>query len=313
MSDPLDLGVLYTDHPDLAAGTPFPSLWSYRDAVRTRGFSDPPSVRSCGSGDPPTQYFLHRSDPLLNTILPGTEVSLVVNFGDRWAAGRSLVSTSLLPRIGVFGPFTQPRLLRVGRQVSAVGAVLPSLLARHLFGVPTPELTNRIVPLEDLWPRRDVERLCDRTAGRPLHQGLAEVRDELLQRLHPAAHLPTIEHAAVRVLTARRGRIAIENVADRAGISRQTLARRFHQATGVPPKFFARIVRFQELVHGLLSSDVSRWASVATEAGFYDQAHMINEFRSLAGAPPTVFFQPHDDTIDPARVQVRGRPSEWLR
>jgi len=302
MSDPFDLGVLYTDHPDLAAGTPFASLWSYRDAVRTRGFSDPAHG-----------YWLHRSDPLLNTILPGTQVSLVVNFGDRWAAGRALAATSLLPRIGVFGPFTQPRLLRVGRRVRAVGAVLPSLLARHLFGVPAPELTNRIVPLDDLWPRRDVERLFDSAAGGSLHQGLAEMRETLLQRLHPPAHVPTIERAAVRVLTAGRGRVAIEDVADRAGISRQTLARRFHEATGVPPKFFARIVRFQGLVHGLLSSDVSQWASVATDAGFYDQAHMINEFRSLAGAPPTVFFRPHDDTIDPARVQVRGRPSEWLR
>ena len=40
---------------------------------------------------------------------------------------------------------------------------------------------------------------------------------------------------------------------------------------------------------------------------------MINEFRELAGAPPTTFFLPHDDTIECSRIQVRGRPSEWLR
>jgi hypothetical protein len=44
-----------------------------------------------------------------------------------------------------------------------------------------------------------------------------------------------------------------------------------------------------------------------------DQAHMINEFRSFTGAPPTTFFKPHDHTVDHARIQVRGRPSEWLR
>jgi hypothetical protein len=40
---------------------------------------------------------------------------------------------------------------------------------------------------------------------------------------------------------------------------------------------------------------------------------MINEFHAFAGAPPTVFFRPHDSDIDPARIQLRGRPSEWLR
>ena len=65
-------------------------------------------------------------------------------------------------------------------------------------------------------------------------------------------------------------------------------------------------------MHVLLSTDVSRWVSVSSAMGFYDQAHMINEFRAFAGSPPTVFCQPHGGNIDPANVQLRGRPSEWL-
>ena len=97
------------------------------------------------------------------------------------------------------------------------------------------------------------------------------------------------------------------------GLSRQQFARRFCAAAGLPPKLFARITRFQALVQVLLSTDVSRWASVSPAVGFYDQAHMINEFRAFAGSPPTVFFRPHDGDIDPAKIELRGRPSEWLR
>jgi hypothetical protein len=61
------------------------------------------------------------------------------------------------------------------------------------------------------------------------------------------------------------------------GISRQRFARRFHDATGMSPK------------------------------------HMINEFRGFAGSPPTLFFQPPDGAIARSRIQLRGRPSEWLR
>jgi hypothetical protein len=41
-----------------------------------------------------------------------------------------------------------------------------------------------------------------------------------------------------------------------------------------------------------------------------DQAHMINEFRTFAGSAPMTFFRPHDSTIDPASIQLRGRPTE---
>jgi len=72
MSDPFDLGVLYTDYPALVAATPLASLWSNESSVRGRRSSDPPHY-----------YWLHRSDPLLNTILPGTPVSIVLNLRDR--------------------------------------------------------------------------------------------------------------------------------------------------------------------------------------------------------------------------------------
>ena len=293
--------MLYTDHRALVAGTPLASLWSYES-----------SAGGGAASDPPHRYWLHRSDPLLNTILPGTFVSIVVNLGERWATGRSLPASSFLPRLSVIGPFTRPQFLRVGRHVLALGAVLPSTLAEEVFGVKAPELVSHIVPLEELWPRHDVEQLEREMTVLPAAHGLVALRDALTRRL-ASARADTLERSAARLLTARRGQLPIDRMAAHYGLSRQRFAGRFHDAAGLPPKLFGRIVRFQGLVHTLLSNDVAHWASLASDAGFYDQAHMINEFRHLAGSPPTTFFQPHDDTIDRARIQVRGRPSEWLR
>ena len=246
-------------------------------------------------------------------MLPGTHVSLVVNVGDPWATGRSLPSSSLLPTISIIGPFTWPQFLRVGRHVRAIGAVLPSMFSLDVFGVPAPALVNQIVPLGELWPREHVERLHAALSKESLPAGLSLLRDALMARLAPAARIDTLERSAARLLAARGGNVPVDRLAAHYGISRQRFGRGFHDAAGLPPKLFARIVRFHGLVHSLLSTDVSQWAAVATDVGFYDQAHMINEFRGFAGAPPTVFFQPHDDTIDASRIQVRGRPSEWLR
>jgi AraC-like DNA-binding protein len=305
MFDPSELGVLYTDYPALAAGTPIASLWSYESCART--------IRGGRPSDRLSEYWLHRSDPLLNTMLPGTHVSLVVNVGDPWTTGRSLPSSSLLPTISVIGPFTWPQFLRVGRRVRAIGAVLPSVFSLDVFGVPAPALVNQVVPLAELWSREPVERLQASLSNRALSGGLAVLRDAVTARLAPAARRDTLERSAARLLTERGGSVPVDRLAAHYGISRQRFGRRFHEAAGLPPKLFARIVRFDGLVSSLLSTDVSQWAAVASHAGFYDQAHMINEFRGFAGAPPTVFFQPHDDTIEPSRIQVRGRPSEWLR
>jgi AraC-like DNA-binding protein len=75
---------------------------------------------------------------------------------------------------------------------------------------------------------------------------------------------------------------------------------------------FAQLTRFEQLVHRLLATDVEQWASLSSAAGFYDQAHMINEFRRFAGSAPTRFFVPRDDEGTSTSVRLQGRPSEWV-
>ena len=308
MSDPSDLGVLYTEHSGLTAATRVASLWSYQTRARGR---DRRSITRNPDGT--HEYWLDRSDPLLNTILPGTGVSLIVNFADMWAAGRSLATSALLPRVSVVGPVTQARILRVGRSVQAVGAVLPTTLTPSVFDVPASELIDQIVPLDDLWTRDDVERLFASLSCLDIRRRVSALKGELVARIGRPGSRETVGQTAPALITLHAGRVSIDDMARRHGLSRQQFASRFGAAAGLPPKLFARITRFQKLVHVLLSTDVSRWATVSSAIGFYDQAHMINEFRAFAGSPPTVFFRPHGGNIDAANVQLRGRPSEWLR
>jgi hypothetical protein len=144
MSDPSTLGIVYTEHSPVRANSRIVSLWSFHTAER--GHDRRPIARH---SDGTQEFWLERSDPLLNTILPGMGVSLVVNFGDLWATGRSLAASALIPRVSVIGPCTQPRMLRVGRSIHAIGAVLPTALTPDVLDVPPAALVDRIVPLHD--------------------------------------------------------------------------------------------------------------------------------------------------------------------
>src|SRR5262245_3870135 len=309
MFESCEPGVLYTEYTSLTAKIPgLASFWSYETC--SRGDARP-SVALNPEGN--HEYWLERSDPLLNTILPGTGVSLVVNFGDMWTASRSLAASTFLARVCVVGPVTRPRILRLGRSIRAVGSGLSSTMALYFFGVPASMMVDQIVPLQELWTSDDVERLFASLAGLGIRRCVSALKDELLARTCRLRSLDTIGGTASRLIKLRAGCVSIDSLASSHGLSRQQFTRRFRAAAGLPPKLFARITRFQALVHTLLSTDVSEWASVSPALGFYDQAHMINEFRAFAGSPPTVFFRPHGVEIAPARFQIHGRPSEWLR
>jgi AraC-like DNA-binding protein len=66
------------------------------------------------------------------------------------------------------------------------------------------------------------------------------------------------------------------------------LERRFLQDVGVSPKVLCRILRFQQ-VFRVVEADPT-WANVAVECGYYDQAHLIRDFRQFAEKTPTALF-----------------------
>src|SRR5207249_12265756 len=61
------------------------------------------------------------------------------------------------------------------------------ILTSGIFGVPASTLVDRIVPLEDLWARDDVERLFASVSRLEIRRGLSTLSDELLARFRRAS------------------------------------------------------------------------------------------------------------------------------
>ena len=123
-----------------------------------------------------------------------------------------------------------------------------------LLGVPASELVDLRIPLGDVVPRfRSLERLAD----------AAPPPDPLAAAVWSASDL----HGVARGL----------------GYGERQLRRRVLHATGHGPKRLMRIARMQRL---LLDGRGESWARSAVEHGYYDEAHMANDVRELAGATP---------------------------
>ena len=80
----------------------------------------------------------------------------------------------------------------------------------------------------------------------------------------------------------------INNVAARYGITSRYLQKLFAQHTGLTPKLYSKINRFQNSLV-LVAQKNTPLTSIAYECGYFDQSHFIREFKSFTGQTPSSF------------------------
>jgi AraC-like DNA-binding protein len=81
----------------------------------------------------------------------------------------------------------------------------------------------------------------------------------------------------------------IENVASRYGFTSRYLQKLFLQYTGLTPKLYSKINRFQNSLKLVTQKDASL-TSIAYDCGYFDQSHFIREFKAFTGYTPSGYM-----------------------
>jgi len=190
-----------------------------------------------------------------------------------------------LPRAWIAGLDDRPEIVDTSGRHTEVDLKLTALGAYALCGVPMSELTGQVVPLEEVFGP-GVQFLPEQLAeAQSWNTRFDLVERLLLSRLGVAAVPDPFVVEAVRRLQVRGGRIRINELAAGLNVSRRHLSTRFRAQVGLPPKTFARLLRF-ELARRLMNERPARWADLAAECGYADQSHLNREFRELGGTSP---------------------------
>jgi AraC-like DNA-binding protein/ketosteroid isomerase-like protein len=169
--------------------------------------------------------------------------------------------------------------------------------AGQLLKLPMCELTDAAVSVDDISGRlfRELQELEEL---RPPLKRFAALDRIVLALGKRAGGDDGLLSAAVTELEAAGGSIGVGGsvgvVADHAGLSARQFERRFRQAVGISPKLFSRMQRFQRVFPALESANVG-WADAAVRCGYYDQAHLIRDFREFAGKPPAALVAEDTD------------------
>ncbi|RKH41104.1 helix-turn-helix domain-containing protein [Corallococcus sp. AB049A] len=164
--------------------------------------------------------------------------------------------------------------------------------AYPFFGLPMSELSHRSLAIDTLWGKEDGAKLRESLARAPNPQArLRTLEAALVDRLHrddvyePAAAY--LVRRGIRLLTGAGELPRVADLARTLGVSERHLRRAFDDVLGMGPKAYARLVRFQRALQASRAQGARPdWGSIAAGAGYYDQAHLIADFRAVLGTTP---------------------------
>ena len=195
------------------------------------------------------------------------------------------------PQGGVAGMMSTAIEVPFAHRVRTVAVRFKPGAASYFFDLPLHELIDLHPALGDVWGDGLAQRFADALWSRPLsdEQAVAVIERLLLQRLQASRLRAGLVEAAVGAIEQSHGAIRIDALANALGVSRQHLASQFRTRVGLPAKVFARVCRFQHASKLIREGAPRDWATLALDLGYYDQPHMIHEFRELAGSTPQSF------------------------
>lgn len=159
-----------------------------------------------------------------------------------------------------------------------------------MFGVDAQILSNRSVELKSVLPELDLWLSAERKALNPLDE-MVQILSAKLTLLVSGRDLPADErfYNALNVILEKHGCLDTEKELD-TGLSPRQLRRIFNFYIGTTPKTFSNVVRFQHVLNARPSKQKLKQQKLYLDAGFFDQAHFIKDFKTFYGVSPREAF-----------------------
>jgi AraC-like DNA-binding protein len=217
-------------------------------------------------------------------------IDLVLNLGDPFTLETFGDSQRVERGATLHGPRPSTTFLRREGDLTILGARFKHGAAAALLPYPAKELEQRQVPLADVMQDEANEILnAVRQASTPAEQ-VKRFEAGLMRAFARLKKPDPMVRKAVKLTAQNQGDLEVSALAEQLGVSRQTVKHKFDQHVGVGPKLFGKLRRFQAVLRRLASTAKPDWTKLATESGYYDQAHLIREFNHFTGFSPQKFL-----------------------
>jgi AraC-like DNA-binding protein len=154
------------------------------------------------------------------------------------------------------------------------------------FPIAAYELHNIDIALSDVYPGEADRLLNDACSAAGFHAHIRVIERYLTRKLAGARPIhPAVSYAVGR-LSCESGAPSVRTIQSDTGLSHTRFNQLFCEHVGLTPKLFYRVRRFRGLVDRIEKCMPVNWAALAADCGYFDQAHLIRDFRAFAGITP---------------------------
>lgn len=208
------------------------------------------------------------------------------------------------PESVVVGPQLTRVSIDVNRNHKAVRVGFHPGGLHRLLGFSLAEMVDGSYDAADVFGS-EMEGLNNRLKEAPDFDSIHAVIEQFLLRKTKALKRALPFDQAMLELVRLQGNIPIEQIASMACLSLRQFERVSKERIGLPPKLFARLVRFSKAYRLRENYPDWSWTQIAHECGYFDQMHFIRDFKQFAGVTPG-FMEKELEHL-PIRLQAQLR------
>jgi AraC-like DNA-binding protein len=203
-------------------------------------------------------------------------------------------ATSRLPNAFVYGQLTRFLDLYLAGEESLVIIVFQPSGLYEMMNIPADELRDNIIPTEDLFGPTSLllrEKLFDQSG---LQQKLDLLNTFFTKCvLGDSGTTETLIRSSIKFIIQNKGLISIGQLVKYTGYTERHIERKFNESIGLNPKRISSIIKLHYFL-GTLKTRSGDFTQMGYEAGYFDQSHLIREFKKYTGMTPKHYVMAND-------------------
>lgn len=197
----------------------------------------------------------------------------------------------------IMGPNLVERIVQCPNNHYVLGINFKPGALHRITGLSIGGLVNQVIEASTIFGKTIHQLSWQLQNASAQNEILTLIEDFFIDRIDQIQPISQYDLAIIALVKAN-GNMPMEKVAELACLSERQFERKSMERLGMLPKLFARLTRFSK-AYGMKEANPDiHWSKIVHQCGYFDQMHLIRDFKTFSGTTPTIVEQNIQNTIN---------------